>query len=480
MLKRLTAFGFACAWAWAIGVGGANADWIFLDNFEALEIGTEINGQNGWFAEDDPSLEDTRQVTIDPADADNKMLDIYSGGSSDIALPIPEIGATSTAATLSARFYIPAVGTEEDPNDPDFQIGASSIFPPTVAQSSGPHTRIDHTGGGTYVVNLRNDADTVWLVGPTLAADTWYRIWQVINNDADSFGVYLQGGAFATPTQIDIGDQTEFLFRARNDDPLIAMAIRLNGNHESGNMFVDDFFVDTTGENLTVPVAPELKVLVHPDTGMMALANDLTISLEFDSYQIDSPAGALKPGDSDWNSLSDQDYDATGGGTGQSWDESGGSSATAIAERFLLGTTVLDPGESVSLGAAYDPGIGDAEMKLVFNDIGLNKLLLGDVQFIVPGDMDGNGSLEDADVNPFVQALTDRAGYDAANPGVFADIVGDFNGNGQLDLGDVAGFKAALAALPGASAAAVPEPGALSLVGLAFLGLGVQYRRKRA
>ncbi len=51
--------------------------------------------------------------------------------------------------------------------------------------------------------------------------------------------------------------------------------------------------------------------------------------------------------------------------------------------------------------------------------------------------MNNDGVVDDLDVNPFVQALTNRAAYDANNYGLDADFVGDFNGNGVLDLGDV-------------------------------------------
>lgn len=80
------------------------------------------------------------------------------------------------------------------------------------------------------------------------------------------------------------------------------------------------------------------------------------------------------------------------------------------------------------------------------------------------GDMNGNGFLDAEDIQLFVQALTDRAGYDAQGYNVNADIVGDMDGSGALDLGDVGPFRALLASSAGAEATAVPEPASTLLV----------------
>ncbi len=227
---------------------------------------------------------------------------------------------------------------------------------------------------------------------------------------------------------------------------------------------------------------PILKALIHPVTGEIVLYNGTDNSIEFDNYWITSPANALLTADVDWNSLDDQDFDMVGTGAGESWDESGGSDASQISESFLLGSSTLAVGESVSIGKAYDTGVPNGNMTLEYHDLNNSPETLSDgtVKFIVPGDMDGNGTLEEADINPFVEALTDRASYETNYSSVLADLVGDFNGNGQLDLGDISGFKDALAALGSGSfsASAVPEPASLMMLGIATIVLSISRRCK--
>ena len=82
------------------------------------------------------------------------------------------------------------------------------------------------------------------------------------------------------------------------------------------------------------------------------------------------------------------------------------------------------------------------------------------------GDMDGDLAVTLADVSLFVQALTDRASYDANGFFVVgADFNGDVDGGGTFDLGDLSAFGAVTFSAS-ASASAVPEPNFASLLSL--------------
>ena len=41
----------------------------------------------------------------------------------------------------------------------------------------------------------------------------WYKTWVVINNSADTYEVFVQGGALGTVTQMTAGGKTVFTFR---------------------------------------------------------------------------------------------------------------------------------------------------------------------------------------------------------------------------------------------------------------------------
>jgi photosystem II stability/assembly factor-like uncharacterized protein len=66
------------------------------------------------------------------------------------------------------------------------------------------------------------------------------------------------------------------------------------------------------------------------------------------------------------------------------------------------------------------------------------------VAIAIPGDMDGDGLVNFADINPFVQALANPSAYAQQYPQLDGNVSGDMNGDGQLDFGDINGFVALL------------------------------------
>ena len=66
------------------------------------------------------------------------------------------------------------------------------------------------------------------------------------------------------------------------------------------------------------------------------------------------------------------------------------------------------------------------------------------VEFVVLGDANGDGTFNNDDILPFIQALTMPAAYAAAYPSVDPDVVLDMNDNGVFDNDDIFGFLEAL------------------------------------
>lgn len=97
----------------------------------------------------------------------------------------------------------------------------------------------------------------------------------------------------------------------------------------------------------------------------------------------------------------------------------------------------------------------------------------------VLGDMDGSGALTFDDIDPFVQALVDEAGYASTYPGLDPDLIGDFNGDGRLTNGDINGFVAALTGsneeITLEQLAGIPEPSTLAVLAL---GMALSCRRR--
>ena len=202
----------------------------------------------------------------------------------------------------------------------------------------------------------------------------------------------------------------------------------------------------TPNQFLFLP-SPKLTVVVNKQTGATVLKNTSAEPITFDYYEINSPdadgpggapGGALNV--AGWNSLSDQNIDAglpadfngVGGvngddltvwknsfgvnangdanndgktdgadflawqqqfgqtsGEGDSWDESGGSGNTVLAELFLNGATTLAPGAQLSLGNAFNPavfGAGvDGNLTFKYSLQGAPGLSDGGVSYVTTG-----------------------------------------------------------------------------------------------
>ena len=116
--------------------------------------------------------------------------------------------------------------------------------------------------------------------------------------------------------------------------------------------------------------------------------------------------------------------------------------------------------------------------RLVVDDTGVGPRIV--VPFIL-GDMDGDGDVDNFDIQPFEMALTDRDGWEATYFLHDADERGDIDGDGDLDSFDITPFEQLVVeGGPLAASAAVPEPSAFFLLGIGIAGLAIGARRRRA
>ena len=228
-------------------------------------------------------------------------------------------------------------------------------------------------------------------------------------------------------------------------------------------------------EFLLGPPPPMLTLRVNTLTGATTMLGDPDEAVTMNYYEITSAGNSLNP--LGWVSFEDADFEGNGpAGSGNGWEEAGGSRSSVLAEAYLLDESDISPGIEIDMGTAYDTIANAQDLTFRFRtDRG--KIFDGLIEYFASpiGDMDGDGSLTEADISGFVQALTDRPGYAAQYPGLDPDVLGDFSGDGFITNGDIDGFVAALTSA-GISAAAIPEPTTLSMLGLA--GLLVTRRRR--
>jgi hypothetical protein len=98
-----------------------------------------------------------------------------------------------------------------------------------------------------------------------------------------------------------------------------------------------------------------------------------------------------------------------------------------------------------------------------------------------PGDLNGDGSVDSEDIDPFLLAFADVDSFQADFPWLRALYVGDFNADGAVDSEDIDPFLVAFAggSPVAAGPTAVPEPSAVILAILGAAGLGVARLRRR-
>jgi hypothetical protein len=150
----------------------------------------------------------------------------------------------------------------------------------------------------------------------------------------------------------------------------------------------------------TVPEEGILSVEVNTVTNAVKFINNGDVPLSINYYEILSPGGALST--SGWTSFDDQEG---GDPPAQGWDESGGVSANQLIELYLpeAGDTIAGH-EVISLGSAFNKAVfgNGVDGDLVFK-FGLTNgpLLVGGVEYVttagVPGDYNGNGTVDAAD-----------------------------------------------------------------------------------
>jgi len=161
-----------------------------------------------------------------------------------------------------------------------------------------------------------------------------------------------------------------------------------------------------------------------------------------------------------WNLGDDEQWDAFFG------DGSNGELDTAAGtlDSINFWNTGPDDGETTVLELAY---------AAVDPDSPLEDFTAPDV---LAGDLNGDGEVNNLDINPFVLALTDPTAFEQQFD-VDPAAAGDINGDGQLNNLDINPFVSLLTG--GSSLQAVPEPASAALLMLGASALMAGGRRNR-
>jgi len=289
-----------------------------------------------------------------------------------------------------------------------------------------------------------------------------------LDKTLDKYSVYCKDNTapFALLGTAELGAST--LNPGDRDGNSIRFAA--TGQFNDTGEFVDISRIYLTDVSPVGPVVPVALTVEANSNGQLFIKNTTSSAISFDSYRIASPSNALNF--ASWNSLSDQGISAVDGpdpgftagdGTGETWDEAGGSNDSVLSESFLLGNTTLAPNDSLSLGSAFDIG-GAHDLSFQYHDFLSGSLVTGDVTYPtvagVLGDYNNNGVVDAADY-----VLWRKGGplnNEVDNPGIVND--NDLTA-WRARFGNNSGSGS------GALAASVPEPTSiwLCLVGSVLL-----------
>jgi hypothetical protein len=160
--------------------------------------------------------------------------------------------ATSTAATVFFEFATTRLaGTKLHLGlsaDTSPGLGLDTTGDPLDLNDFGPQITLDARG----LVARDGTTDRV-LGGFSLADNTVYRIWLVVNNAADTFGVYAAAPG-AAATRLGSGGTTSFAFRTPSN-ALLATFLHLNDPIEvpSADSYLDSIYVAQAAERIVDP-----------------------------------------------------------------------------------------------------------------------------------------------------------------------------------------------------------------------------------
>jgi hypothetical protein len=238
-----------------------------------------------------------------------------------------------------------------------------------------------------------------------------------------------------------------------------------------------DGYMDNVDFQITNAANELLFLQVNTTTGQVSMRNMTGDPVAIDYYEITSASNALNA--TAWNSLQEQNLAGfpAGNGSGNGWEQFGGSDAGVIGESYLTGNSSVANNATIGLGNAYNvAGARDLVFKY--------GAVTSSVQ--VQGDYNVNGTVDAADYvlwrenlnqnvtlpNDPTPGMVTAADYDVWRTNFGRS--GPPAGPSMLNTGFVRYVTSGLA-----SRAAVPEPATVLLVGIGFAPLVAAGRRKR-
>lgn len=230
-----------------------------------------------------------------------------------------------------------------------------------------------------------------------------------------------------------------------------------------------DGYIDNVDVRIKAASSELLYLEVNTTNGQVRIRNQTGAPVNIDYYEITSVSNALNA--TAWSSLQDQNQAGfpAGNGSGNGWEEAGGSNSSTLSESYLLGNSNLASNANINLGGAFN--VGGAQ-NLAFKYGALSSAVANPV-----GDYNNDGTVNAADYTRWRDTLDQSVTLpNDSTPGTVTQADYDV---WKTNFGYTAapsgpsllttGFVRYVTSFTGA-AAVVPEPTSVILVGV---GLGM-------
>ncbi|WP_309399750.1 hypothetical protein [Cerasicoccus maritimus] len=205
----------------------------------AFVLVDDMENGNNWGAGSQGS------IVADPTNASNNvyLIDTSPVSSGNVTAAFHSITSIDNNTTGTLFFRI-----RSDAAAPNFVWGSSDVASPNVTgnfNSFGDYEGYGRIADADYGFQLRDGGGFTGDL-ENGAADTWYNVWLELDNTNDTTTLYVTTGSDDATSAIGSG-----AFRNGTTSGLVTLLV-VNA-HGGGNDYIDDIYIDTTGQNLTNP-----------------------------------------------------------------------------------------------------------------------------------------------------------------------------------------------------------------------------------
>ncbi|MFK7801526.1 MAG: sorbosone dehydrogenase family protein [Anaerolineae bacterium] len=220
-----------------------------LETFDNLLSGN-IHSQGAWVANEPGAaagaiVDDTPPIYMAGKVLKNNPNGILNRGNVFLPLGSNTIGQTETATV----FFQVAL---ENLNHSDFSVGVTKTASPDIFNPGGLDQYAFDLRFNQNGLQIRNGDSYETVSNFTLQNNILYHVWLVIDNNADTFTVFIDDSTSPTPIQAATASGSLFFSREFADDPLRAFAIQNHGLNSSDS-YLDNLYIDKAGQNLAQP-----------------------------------------------------------------------------------------------------------------------------------------------------------------------------------------------------------------------------------